>query len=69
MSTSSHHCRNVVGVVDPAVRGSASSRPLFFASNMSTSPCAIPCASLCAIPSLIPKPVMRSFSAAPVICR
>ncbi|MFE3168621.1 hypothetical protein [Streptomyces sp. NPDC059224] len=60
MSTSSHHCRNVVGVVDPGVRGPALSRPLFFASNMSTRACAVPS---------LPKPVTRSLNAAPVICR
>jgi hypothetical protein len=40
-STSSHHCRKLVGVVFSGVRGSAVSRPLFLAAAMSAMPCAM----------------------------
>src|SRR5580704_15301523 len=40
-STSSHHCRKLVGVVFSAVRGSALSRPSFLAHAMSVMPCDI----------------------------
>jgi hypothetical protein len=59
-STSSHHCRKLVGVVFSGVRGSALSKPSFLATIMSSVPCAIA--------ADIPDPVSLALNASPGIC-
>src|SRR5215210_3551787 len=59
-STSSHHWRKLVGLVDCGVRGLALSRPLSFATAMSSIPCAIALD--------IPSPIRLPLYASPEIC-